>query len=155
MNVTLSNSGLFYAFVHCILRELEGSRVPELGAVQHIMRNFWHRELPAHFLKDRSSLWNTAGGMGGWIEGGEGEGCSLNQHCRQGQLCECQRIAFILCLYEKMSKEGRCCQLRAKLTDTMPGLRGNWRRAGSVEVCRGMRSVWALREGHAYIQLTS
>lgn len=56
MNVTLSNSGLFYAFVHCILRELEGSRVPELGPVQHIMRNFWHRELPAHFLKDVSSL---------------------------------------------------------------------------------------------------
>lgn len=66
MNVTLSNSGLFYAFVHCILRELEGSRVPELGPVQHIMRNFWHRELPAHFLKDVSSLWNAArGGEGG------------------------------------------------------------------------------------------
>lgn len=58
MNVTLSNSGLFYAFVHCILRELKGSRVLEPGAVQHIMRNFWHRESPAHFLKDISSLWN-------------------------------------------------------------------------------------------------
>lgn len=52
MNVTVSNSGLFYAFGHCILSELKGSRVPELRAMKGITRNFWHREL-ARSLSDR------------------------------------------------------------------------------------------------------
>lgn len=56
MNVMASNSGLFYAFGHCILRELKGSRVPELRAVKNITRNFWYRELPLQFLIDIGTL---------------------------------------------------------------------------------------------------
>lgn len=60
MNATLSNSGLFYALVYCILRGAWG--IKSSWAVQHIMRNSWHRELPAHFLRDPR---NTAVGRDG------------------------------------------------------------------------------------------